>query len=231
VSGSKIVVYGPSRAPFVEKVLLGLAFKGLFDVEVVAPSGPEDFRRWNPETGMLPVMDFEGTRVPDSGGILDWLDAHLPEPPLVASDPWTARQQRRLETWIGETFYYYWVRWLRSRLLASGGAPEDAAHVGQIPPRGEMARLGLVGRVEALIERGGGPRNLGPEFARRLDDLAGFLGDRPFFYADRPSRADLTAVAFLRSLQSGDVPDGPQLLATRPRLLELTALVRQAVGR
>ena len=51
MSGHEIVVYGPPGSPFVEKVLLGLAFKGLRDAKVVAPASAEDFRRWNPERG------------------------------------------------------------------------------------------------------------------------------------------------------------------------------------
>lgn len=229
MSAQRIVVYGPP-GPFVEKVLLGLAFKGLRGAEVVEPQSPEDFRRWNPETGLLPVMDFAGTRVIDSSGILDWLDARFPEPPLVARDPWIARQQRRLETWIGETFYFYWVRFLRARLAALEGPPPTPDQYAEQAEGGELARLGIAGRVEELLGARTGPDDLGPEFGRRLADLAGLLGERPFFYADRPSRADLTAVAFLRSLESGSVPGGPALLAAQPRLRELLERVRAALG-
>src|SRR5690606_36922823 len=62
----RIVVYGPPGSPFVEKVFLGLAFKGLTNAQLVAPRSADDYRRWNPETGMLPLMDFDGTRIPDS---------------------------------------------------------------------------------------------------------------------------------------------------------------------
>jgi glutathione S-transferase len=222
----KIVVYGPARSPFVEKVTLGLAFKG-FGCEVVEPQDPEDYRRWNPETGLLPVMDFEGTRVPDSTGILDWLDQRFPEPPFQARDPWTARSQRMLESWIGETFFFYWVRWVREQVEAGRLGQPDAASEG-----GDLSRLGILGRVAQILD--GSQRNpgsLGPEFDRRLDDLVGFLGRRPFFYAERPGRTDLTAVAFLRSLETGTVPDGERQLARRPALLGLMARVRAATTR
>jgi len=226
VSERKIVVYGPPGSPFVEKVFLGLAFKGFKDAELMAPQSAEDYRRWNPETGLLPLMDFEGTRVPDSGGILDWLDARFPDPPLVARDSWIARQQRQLESWIGETFFFYWVRWLRASV-----APALSTEPG-LPPSSELARLGILGRIAELMadppERAG---DMGPEFERRLDDLVGFLGARPFFHADRPSRADLTAAAFLGSLEAGSVPGGPRLLRERPALAALRARVREATGR
>lgn len=223
MSEHEIVVYGPPGSPFVEKVVLGLAFKGFREPQVVAPESAEDFRRWNPETGMLPVMDFEGARVPDSSGILDWLDARFPDPPLLARDPWTARQQRRLEAWISETFYFYWVRWLRAHVVPREVDPSKS---------GDLERLGILGRMaEILSNTPSRPGDLGPEFERRLDDLAGFLGGRPFFHADRPSRADLTATAFLRSLEDGAVPGGQRLLATRPALQGLMARVREAVPR
>jgi glutathione S-transferase len=222
----KIVVYGPTRSPFIEKVALALALKGLA-FESVEPSGPEDFRRWNPETGLLPVMDADGERVPDSSGILDWLDDRFPEPPLSARDSWTARSQRMLEVWTGETFYYYWVRWLRAEIEAGRRPPPDAG-----APGGDLARLGILGHVDALLSsrdaRGPG---LGPEFARRLDDLVGFLGERSYYYAERVGRADLTVVAFLRSLASGMIPGGQALLQARPTLRALMERVAADTGR
>jgi glutathione S-transferase len=72
--------------------------------------------------------------------------------------------------------------------------------------------------------------HLDQEFERRLDDLIGFLGTRPFFHADRPSRADLTAVAFLRSLASGHIPGGSRMLAARPALRALMDRVDAEIG-
>lgn len=219
MSAPKIVVYGPAEAPFVTKVGKALRWKGLA-YEVVEPSGPEDFRRWNPETGLLPVLDANGTRVAHSERILDWLDEHHPDPPLVARDPRTARAQRALEHWTGETFYYYWLRWLRALL--------DVPELETVPTEGassrigEMARLGVLSRVrEAVSDRGTALIGFDVEFEKRLDDLAGFLGTRPFFYADRMSRADLTAVAFLESLAAGRIPGGRRMLQSRPALVAL----------
>jgi len=42
--------------------------------------------------------------------------------------------------------------------------------------------------------------DLGAEFPSRLDDLANFLGSRPFFYADALSRADLAVWSFLNGI-------------------------------
>jgi glutathione S-transferase len=226
----EVTIYGPAQAPFVVKVGLALRMKKLV-YQVVEPAGAEDFKRWNPETGLLPVIDVDGTRIADSSKILDWLDAHYPEPPLLARDPRTARAQRALEQWTGETFYYYWLRWLR----AIFDLPEVAElpKTGASPMIGELARLGVLSRVrEAIAERSGDVDlgHLDHEFERRLDDLIGFLGTRPFFHADRPSRADLTVVAFLRSLESGHIPGGPRMLAARPALRALMDRVDAEIG-
>jgi glutathione S-transferase len=230
VSGSvpaapKIVLYGPAQAPFVTKVGMALRAKGLA-YELIEPSGPEDFRRWSPETGLLPVLDADGTRIAHSERILDWLDEHYPDPPLVARDPRTARAQRALEHWTGETFYYYWLRWLRSLF--------DQQTLGSVPTEGtsarigELARLGILSRVrEAVAERG--PGSFDKEFERRLDDLIGFLGGRPYFYADQLSRADLTVAAFLGSLSTGHIPGGRRMLDERPILRDLMARVDRAI--
>jgi glutathione S-transferase len=224
----KIVVYGPAQAPFVTKVAMALRVKKL-EWELIEPSGPEDFRRWSPETGLLPVLDADGVRVAHSERILDWLDEHYPDPHLVARDPRTARAQRALEHWTGETFYYYWLRWLRSLFDVPG--LQSVSTEGTSAPIGEMARLGILSRVrEAVAERGSIPA-FDKEFERRLDDLVGFLGGRPFFYADQLSRADLTVAAFLGSLTTGHIPGGNRMLDERPALRSLMERVQQAIGR
>ena len=220
-----LIVYGPAQAPFVTKVGLALRMKKLA-YEVIEPSGPEDFRRWSPETGLLPVLDTGGTRIAHSERILDWLDEHRPDPPLVARDPRTARAQRALEHWTGETFYYYWIRWLRSVFdtPAFDALPTD----GTSARLRDLARLGILSRVrEVVAERGSAMRSFDNEFEHRLDDLVGFLGGRAFYYADQPSRADLTVVAFLGSLTNGHIPGGHRMLAERPALQDLIERVEQ----
>jgi len=223
----KIILYGPGQAPFVTKVAMALRVKGLA-FEVVEPSGPEDFQRWNPETGLLPVLDADGARIAHSERILDWLDAHHPEPLLVARDPRIARAQRALEHWTGETFYYYWLRWLRSLFDLPG--LESISTEGTSAPIRDLARLGILARVrEAAAERGVALAEFDKEFEHRLDDLVGFLGSRPYFYAERLSRADLTAVAFLGSLSSGHIPGGRRMLDQRPPLRSLMERVEREI--
>jgi glutathione S-transferase len=217
-------VYGLQPTPYTQKVLRALRWKRLPHT-LVEPRSAADFARWSPKTGLLPVLELDGERTPDSAAILDLLDARFPEPPLLAPDPRTARDQRALETWIGETFPFYLLRWLRSRFPPDAAPPAEEGG-----PLGPFARLGLVdetGRLrrESFDTRDGGP---GPEFARKLDDLEGLLGHRPFFYADVLSRADLTVFGFTSMLSGGFYTGSRELIAGFPGLVAHAARVDAA---
>jgi glutathione S-transferase len=216
----RIVLYGPRVTPYVVKVERALRWKKL-PFELVEPTSLEDYRRWSPETGLLPVLDVDGERVHDSTRILDFLDHRFPETPLVSADPRVAREQRRLERWVSETFSFYILRWIRSRFPA----PEDPD-----APQTKLSGLGLIGpdgrlRPEVFETADGGP---GPEFERRLVDLVAFLGDRPFFFSDRLSRADLAVFSSFHGMATGLYPGGRELLEQHPRLLAHHARVDRA---
>lgn len=206
---SEVIVYGPPFAPFTEKVRRALMLKKL-EHRIVEPESPEDYRRWNPETGLLPVADIDGVRVSDSGRILDFLDERYPEPPLVSADGKAAEQQRSLEAWAEETFFFYWERYLQHLVPADGPGP------------GPLARFGILRRSATR-----GADRYAEEFAQRIDDLANFLGGRPFFYADRISRADLAVHSFVRNLREGVAQRDETKIDRHPSLIEWFERVEQ----
>ena len=222
MSTPHIVVYGQRLTPYTVKVTRGLRLKQL-PFEIVEPKSIEDYRRFSPETGLLPVIELEGRRIHDSSAILDFLDENFPEPPLLSSDPRIAREQRQLEAWVSETFNFYIMRWLRSRV----GAP--AASSGS---QGPMARLGLIGpdgqlRAEVFDTADGGP---GPEFERRLDDLAQLLGPRPYFFGERPGRADLAVFSSIHGMYRDMYPGAREMLGVRPVLVAFAERLEAATG-
>jgi len=227
----RIVLYGPRQAPFTEKVRLALALKGL-DFELCEPESPEDYRRWNPETGLLPVVDLDGERVADSTAILHRLDEIAPDPPLLANDPLTANQQRQLEDWADESFLWYFQTWLRTARRAEGPPVRsgDGRPLAEAPDRLPVWWR----RLLAWLRAGGTWER--PETAilrsigDRLDDLQNFLGARPFFYSDRVSMADLAVYSMLRTMRSESIPGSSRLLAARPPLVEYMARVERATG-
>jgi glutathione S-transferase len=224
VSTPRIVVYGQRETPYTLKVTRALRLKGL-PFESVEPKSLEDYRRFSPETGLLPVIEIDGRRVHDSSAILDFLDARFPAPPLLSSDPRIAREQRGLESWVSETFNFYILRWMRTRF--GDPAPEPGDGKG-----GTMSRLGLIGpdgrlRAEIFDTSDGGP---GPEFERRLDDMAQLLGPRPYFFGERPSRADLAVFSSLYGMYRDTYPGAREMLERRPALVAFVDRMERATG-
>jgi glutathione S-transferase len=217
---AQITLYGPREVPFVLKVELALALKKL-DFALEVPRGPEDYKRWNPETGLLPVIDVDGTRVHDSSAILDFLDERFPEPPLQSSDPKLASSQRRLESWAEQAFLFYWMTYLRALVRADEATDGESS-----PPRtGPRSRLSWRKKTPTLnFEEG-----LGKEFGQRLDDLVNFLGRRPFFYSDKVSRADLAVYSFLHYLPGTAGPLVAAAVESRQALVDLMVRVEAAV--
>jgi glutathione S-transferase len=216
----EIVLYGVRRVPFTEKCRRALVLKRLA-FELREPSGPEDYRRWSPKTGLLPVMTVDGELVSDSTDILYRLDELAPEPPLVSSDVVVASQQRNLEDWADESFLWYfreWQRLERADDAPPGPAPRSLllrrlAERRRLLPRNAVARAELLRGIEA-----------------RLDDLVNLLGTRPFFYAERISMADLTVYGMLASLSGDSIPGAAAGIASRPRLQEYMRRVEAETG-
>jgi RNA polymerase-associated protein len=199
---SQIILYAPPGAPFTIKVKAALALKKL-TYELCEPQSPDDYKRWSP-TGLLPAIDVDGTRVPDSARILDLLDEHFPEPPLVSEDPKVASSQRSLEAWVEATFTFYWRNYL-SRLTQGDTAPRKSSKAPDAA-------------------------GLGREFPQRLDDLVNFLGGRPFYYSDTVNRADLAVYSMLRRMPEVSTPALAGEIDGRTPLSEHLARVEQELG-
>jgi len=221
----RIVLYGPRTIPYTEKVRRALVLKGL-DFELREPESPDDYKRWSPETGLLPVLTIDSELVSDSTRILYRLDELFPKPPLLAADPVVAAQQRQLEDWADESFLWYWNRWLVLARRRDGAEGEGAR-------RGPL-RLAGVRRGLAWLRSGGTWER--PETALlrgvddRLGDLVNLLGSRRFFYADQPSMADLGVYAMLFVLRTDAMTGSARLLANRPTLIEFMRRLEESTG-
>lgn len=216
----KIILYGPAQAPFTEKCRRALILKKV-EFELREPSGPEDFARWSPETGLLPVMTIDGELVSDSTNILLKLDELYPEPPLLSPDPTVAGQQRNLEDWADESFLWYFQQWLHMSRDGRGSTPPNA-------------RSSPLRRLLAWLKAGGTWERPQTALLRsiddRLGDLVNLLGTRRFFYADRVSMADLAVYGMLFTVRSDSIPGSARLLAMRPTLREFMLSVETETG-
>ncbi len=223
-----IRLFTQSMNPFTEKVAAALALKRL-PFERVVSEDPEDVRRWSPIARTLPVLEVEGRRKADSTEIVRWLDELFPEPPLYSSDPRTADAQRNLADWSDNSFSWYWNRWRAARYPQPGDeAPIEDSLIARI--KGQIGRtlgpsLGHALRTRADLRE----LEIIRELQDRMDDLVGFLGDRPFFHADEPSIADLSVYAMLRILREGPIPDCAESIEARPSLAAFLDRIRTRI--
>jgi glutathione S-transferase len=213
-----VTLFGSRLSPFVEKVARTLEWKGV-PFTIVSPRLPTDFKRWNPQTGKMPVLDVDGERTFDSTVILRRIDAMQPTPPLFAADPATAARQRFLEDWSDEALYWYamGLRW--SAVNATASAGQVMADVGVPALLRPMLRAVLRRQIGRQATAQGLQRLpldlLVGELAQRFDELEVWLQGRPFFFADQPSAADLAVFGQLHLLLSGPTPQAAELIHQR----------------
>ena len=216
-----IKLFGSRLSPFVEKVVRALSRKRL-PYSLVPPRTPADFRRWSPRTGKMPVLEVEGARTFDSTLILRRLDELIPTPALFDPDPAIAARQRFLEDWSDEAFYWYGMGLRWSAENAAATAAQVADDIGAPRVFRPVLRVVLRRQIGAQAAAQGLQRLplalLLQELERRLDEIAVWLGDRPFLFADDPSAADLALFGQLRMLQSGPTPQAADRIAMRPWL-------------
>lgn len=93
-----ITVYGASLSPYVRKVRIALAEKGLAyeQVQVDPFRPPADFATLSPFKRIPALRDGDKTMA-DSGVICTYLEAQYPDKPLTYSDPWLKSQVQWFE--------------------------------------------------------------------------------------------------------------------------------------
>jgi glutathione S-transferase len=219
----KVRLYTQFMNPFTEKVAAALALKRLHFERVVSDE-PEDLQRWSPIARTLPVLEIDGHRKADSLTIVHWLDELYPDPPLYSPDPRIAEAQRNLADWSDNSFSWYWNRWRTARYPQPGDeTPVDDSILARI--KDQIVRtLGHAPRTRADIRE----LEIIRELQDRMDDLVGFLRDRPFFHSEEPSIADLSVYSMLLILREGPIPGCAEAIAERPTL---AAFVDRMAGR
>jgi glutathione S-transferase len=225
----EIVLFGERLSPFVEKVARALGRKRL-RFERVGVRSPADFAKWNPTARKMPVLEVDGVRVFDSTFILRKLDELAPDPPLFDRDPSIAAAQRLLEDWSDEALYWQVMalRWVPQHADASARQIAASAPAFLRPLAVPMIKR-KIGRMPQVQGTGRLPYEvLLREIARTLDDLVCLLGERPFFYAQEPSAADLAIYGELESACSGPTPEFERMLSERPALLDFRKRIEGA---
>ena len=145
-----------------------------------------------------------------------------------------AARQHFLEDWADESLYWYGMGLRGADVNADATVAQVA---GSLPLPAFLLPL-----VKVFLKRRIRPSALAQGLARlpldvllgeiacRLDELLVWLGDRPFFFAERPSVADLAVFGQLQMLQSGPTPQATALIVARPSLVAYAQQVDAATG-
>src|SRR5687768_13624731 len=121
---SALKLYGANVCPFVHRVRLAMAEKGLKPdyVAIDLRHKPDWYDEVMP-SGKVPLLQHEGHRTWESAIVCEYLEECFPEPPLLPREP-AARAQARL-----------WIDWASNhlvplfyKLLKSQDSSEQAGH-------------------------------------------------------------------------------------------------------
>jgi glutathione S-transferase len=94
-----MIIHGVNASPFVRKVRVALAVKGLdYELNPVMPIGVSDEYKQKSPLGKIPCLEDGDYLLPDSSCIIQYLEALQPEPALIPADP----KQRGRALWYEE---------------------------------------------------------------------------------------------------------------------------------
>ncbi|ARU88705.1 glutathione S-transferase family protein [Pseudomonas sp. M30-35] len=177
-----LIVYGAALSPFVRKVRLLLAEKGLdYDLEMVLPFGkqPDWYKELNP-LGRIPAFKDGDLSLADSSVICQYIEEQYPAlTPLLGNTPEQRARVRWLEKYADyeiaplSTFCVFRNRVLKTSMGKACDEVEVAATMNEkLPPH--------------------------------FDYLESQLADKPFFVGDSLTLADLAIASQWVNMQHGD---------------------------
>jgi glutathione S-transferase len=162
-------LYGNSSASNCRRVIIYLAMKGLklevveMDLAAGQNKTPECLAK-NP-AGLIPVLELEdGSTLPESSVIVEYLEERYPEPPMMGRTPEARGKVRALERIASDLS-------VLTPVLFQHSHPRFASRLKQYPEAAEAVR---------------------PLVNTQLGVLDKHLGAKPFLAGDTPTTADIT---------------------------------------
>ncbi|OAN13608.1 glutathione S-transferase [Photobacterium jeanii] len=96
-----MILHGASISPFVRKIMLALAYKGIsYQLEPLNPFLEKELAHKRHPMGKVPVLEHEGQSIIDSTVIAHYLDDLYPVPPLYSGDAKVRAKIRWLEEYV-----------------------------------------------------------------------------------------------------------------------------------
>lgn len=192
----------PNASPFCMKVECALRMAKL-EYEVIDFHIPAKAPK-----GKLPFIDDGNCQLADSELILDYLQSHYGWNPDAGLSPQQKAVSKAFQIMLDE--HLYWV-FIQNRWMDPANWPGVRdSFFGWMPalvrkPLAEFVRRGL--RKE-LYGHGMGrhsPEQIYAFGIADLQSLSDWLGDKPWFHGDTPTRADATLAAYLNNLYKAPV--------------------------
>ena len=211
----QILLHQWEMSPFCNKTRRCLSYKGL-KYEVKDYNGLEARKAATlSPVGKLPVLDYDGERIQDSGRIAEFLERKHPAKPLFPKDPQVLAKVRVWDDWASQSLYFYeiYFRMLdpvsleRALDLICKGRPRwerlviKAVFKRRYPKK--LAQQGLARVPREEVER---------QFFELLGALDALLGARQWLAGEALSIADLSVAAQISELvRTSDL--APRVLA------------------
>jgi glutathione S-transferase len=177
-TGQSMKLHGNRVGSNCRRVTIYLAEKGLELelVEVDLASGEHKsaaFRAKNP-AGLVPVLELDdGTFIPESSAIVEYLEDKFPAPTMIGDTPEMRGKARALERIASDLA-------IVSGTMLQHSNPMFARNINQVPAVAEVMR----GAV-----------------AQQLGVLEAHLADKPFLAGERPTIADITLFSFTQAFR------------------------------
>jgi len=162
-------LYGNTSASNCRRVTLYLAAKGLplelVDVDLATGQNKTpQFLAKNP-AGLIPVLELDdGSTLPESSAIVEYLEERFPEPPLMGRTPEARSKVRALERIASDLA-------VLTAILFQHSHPRFAGRMKQFPDAAEAVR---------------------PLVNAQLSALEQHLGSKPFLAGEQLTTADIT---------------------------------------
>lgn len=171
-------LYGNTTASNCRRVTIYLAEKGLqvelVEVDVAAGEHKSaQFLTRNP-AGLIPVLELDdGSHIPESSAIVEYLEDIHPEPSMRGDTAETRGKVRAVERIASDLA-------IIAGTMLQHSHPRFAGQIKQVPAVAEVMRAN-VSRQLAVLER--------------------HIGEKPFLVTDRPTIADVTLFSFAQAFR------------------------------
>ena len=193
-------LYGTSVSPFVRKVLVYLAEKGIsFDHDPINPFSPPDNYREISPLGKIPALVDGDKTIADSSVICTYLERKNPTPALYPSNDYEHAQA----LWIEE-------------FIDAGFVPKAGGNVFfplVVAPM--MMQQPVTAEIRASAEK-----TIQEDIEPMWDYLNGEIGDNEFFVGNKLSVADISVASIHLNLNHADVDPDPSRWPQLARFIE-----------